>query len=57
MYTRELNRFFPQYKKGEGWRKTDHSENGRWEIKNPFLINLLLLFSEYVFSEDALMLV
>lgn len=40
-----------------GGRQRDHSGNRRWEEKNPFLINLLLLFSEYIFSGDALMLV
>lgn len=31
MYTREFNRFFPQYKKGEGRGKTERSQ-WKWEV-------------------------
>ena len=40
-----------------GGRQRDHSGNGRWEEKTLLLMNLLLLFSEYIFSGGALMLV
>lgn len=45
MYTRELNRFFPQYKKGEGLGKTERSQ-WKWEVggKKKSLYNKLVTF-------------